>query len=75
MLIDNYQHYYENLLIKETLILANKKNDYTFDEGEYLVDTLVQFRESLDMLLKYFVVKQAELVHDIGGLNDKLYEV
>lgn len=55
--------------------MAFRGVDTTYDESEQVVDRIIQYREGMDMFMTDFVGKQKELIHDMGGLNPRIYDV
>lgn len=76
ILMDNYEKYYQDLVIKETMILSTRGGEFIYDESEILVDHVIMFRDSLKMLIEDFIIGNSELVHDLGGVKQAtIYDV
>lgn len=54
-------------MIKEAIIQAFRKSEYTYDESEFLVDTVIEFRKATEMLLDHYYEGKSDMVHLAGG--------
>ena len=70
LLVRDYESSYEKLVVKESMLMSFRGFNKPLDEGEVMVDEILQYQEAFKMYMHEITGAHKELMNDCGGIPD-----